>query len=130
MDANESKEKNATEGEKEVKGLFICIYLLKNFIFLALGEEEIAALKSYNLGPYSEKLKQVETGIQTALKNINTLCGIKESDTGLAPPALWDLIADKTAIAQEQPLQVFRSLFHKLRYILRVSWYSFINIEY
>lgn len=72
-----------------------------------MGEEEIAALKSYNLGPYSEKLRQVDTDIQEALKNINTLCGVKESDTGLAPPALWDLVADKHAIAQEQPLQVF-----------------------
>lgn len=58
------------------------------------------------MGPYSEKLKQIETDIQTAIKNINTLCGVKESDTGLAPPALWDLVADRNAITQEQPLQV------------------------
>jgi 26S proteasome regulatory subunit T1 len=32
--------------------------------------------------------------------------GIKESDTGLAPPALWDLAADKQALHSEQPLQV------------------------
>ncbi|VDP71548.1 unnamed protein product [Schistosoma mattheei] len=31
--------------------------------------------------------------------------GLKESDTGLAPPALWDLAADKT---YEHPLQVAR----------------------
>lgn len=72
----------------------------------ALGEEEIAALKSYNMGPYSEKLRQVEKDIEEAMKDINTLCGVKESDTGLAPPALWDLAADKMAMAQEQPLQV------------------------
>ena len=36
------------------------------------------------------------------------LCsGIKESDTGLAPPALWDLAADKQTLQGEQPLQVF-----------------------
>uniref|UniRef100_A0A915P0S4 26S proteasome regulatory subunit 7 n=1 Tax=Meloidogyne floridensis TaxID=298350 RepID=A0A915P0S4_9BILA len=44
MDTNDSKDKTSKEEEKEVK---------------ALGEEEIAALKSYNLGPYSEKLRQV-----------------------------------------------------------------------
>ncbi|CAK5048906.1 unnamed protein product [Meloidogyne enterolobii] len=93
MDTNDSKDKISKEEEKEVK---------------ALGEEEIAALKSYNLGPYSDKLRQVDTDIQEALKNINTLCGVKESDTGLAPPALWDLVADKHAIAHEQPLQVAR----------------------
>ena len=74
----------------------------------ALGEEEIAALKSYNMGPYSEKLRQVEKDIEEAMKNINTLCGVKESDTGLAPPALWDLAADKMAMSHEQPLQVAR----------------------
>lgn len=34
--------------------------------------------------------------------------GIKESDTGLAPSNTWDLVADKQAIQQEQPLQVAR----------------------
>lgn len=37
---------------------------------------------------------------------MNELAGIKESDTGLAPPALWDLAADKQNLANEQPLQV------------------------
>jgi len=29
---------------------------------------------------------------------VNELAGIKESDTGLSPPALWDLAADKQAL--------------------------------
>lgn len=33
---------------------------------------------------------------------------MKESDTGLAPPSLWDLVADKQAMQEEQPLQVAR----------------------
>ena len=36
------------------------------------------------------------------------LLGIKESDTGLANPALWDLQADKQTLTSEQPLQVAR----------------------
>jgi len=32
--------------------------------------------------------------------------GIKESDTGLAPPSQWDLVADKQMMQEEQPLQV------------------------
>ena len=55
-------------------------------------------------------------------KRVNELAGIKvlipnkmhkvkkshfkESDTGLAPPALWDLAADKQSLQSEQPLQV------------------------
>lgn len=40
------------------------------------------------------------------MKRVNELTGIKESDTGLAPPALWDLAADKQTLQNEQPLQV------------------------
>lgn len=36
---------------------------------------------------------------------MNELTGIKESDTGLAAPALWDLAADKQTLQNEQPLQ-------------------------
>ena len=44
------------------------------------------------------------------LKKVNDLCGIKESDTGLAPPSRWDLVADKQAMQEEQPLQVSQSV--------------------
>jgi 26S proteasome regulatory subunit T1 len=76
--------------------------------FQALDEGDIAVLKRYGQGPYSEQLKQLETDIEDCLKRVNELCGVKESDTGLAPPALWDIAADKAAMAQEQPLQVAR----------------------
>ncbi|KAF8353476.1 hypothetical protein PRIPAC_98107 [Pristionchus pacificus] len=39
---------------------------------------------------------------------VNELSGVKEPDTGLAPPALWDIAADKQAMQQEQRLQVAR----------------------
>lgn len=50
----------------------------------------------------------MEDDIQTITKRVNELTGIKESDTGLAPPALWDLAADKQTLQNEQPLQVAR----------------------
>lgn len=34
------------------------------------------------------------------LTEINKLCGIKESDTGLALPSQWDLIADQRLASQ------------------------------
>lgn len=34
--------------------------------------------------------------------------GVKELDTGLAPPNLWDLPADKQRMGEEHPLQVAR----------------------
>ena len=59
-------------------------------------------------GQYTKAIKTVEEDIQSIIKRVNELAGIKESDTGLAPPALWDLAADKQNLANEQPLQVVR----------------------
>lgn len=69
----------------------------------------ILALTHYQgQGQYTKSIKVVEEDIQTIIKRVNELTGIKESDTGLAPPALWDLAADKQTLQNEQPLQVAR----------------------
>lgn len=57
-------------------------------------------------GPYTKVIKNIEEDIQKTVKKVNDLTGIKESDTGLAVPALWDLAADKQTLQNEQPLQV------------------------
>lgn len=74
----------------------------------SLDEGDIALLKTYGQGQYSKALKQVESDIADITKRVNELAGIKESDTGLGPPALWDLAADKQTLQSEQPLQVAR----------------------
>ncbi|KAF4684976.1 26S protease regulatory subunit 7, partial [Perkinsus olseni] len=60
-----------------------------------LDDEDIDILKSYGLGPYTVPCKKVEGDIKALGEKINKLCGIKESDTGLAPPSVWDLADDK-----------------------------------
>ena len=72
----------------------------------ALDEGDIALLKTYGLGPYSTKIKDAEKDIKDLSKKVNDVCGVKESDTGLAAPSRWDLVADKQAQQEEQPLQV------------------------
>ena len=57
-------------------------------------------------GPYATTIKQADDEIQSCIKRVNDLAGIKESDTGLAGPSLWDLAADKQALQSEEPLQV------------------------
>lgn len=47
---------------------------------------------------YYKAIKATEDDIQSILKRVNELTGIKESDTGLAPPAHWDLAADKQTL--------------------------------
>jgi len=73
-----------------------------------LDEDDIALLKSYGGGPYDDPLKKLDDDITGLQKKINTLKGIKESDTGLAPPSQWDLVSDKQMMQGEQPLQVAR----------------------
>jgi len=74
----------------------------------ALREKEIAIIKAYGKGPYHQTLKELDTEIKEKAKRVNEICGIKESDTGLAPPSQWDLVADKQVMQEEQPLQVAR----------------------
>mmetsp|Transcript_30562 Transcript_30562/g.85610 ORF Transcript_30562/g.85610 Transcript_30562/m.85610 type:complete len:446 (+) Transcript_30562:79-1416(+) len=74
----------------------------------ALDEGDIAVMQKYGLGPYATTIKKTEKDIDGILKHINEICGIKESDTGLAPPSMWDLQLDQQAMQQQQPLQVAR----------------------
>lgn len=73
-----------------------------------LDEGDIALLKSYGLGPYSTKIKALEEEIKTQQQTVKELIGIKESDTGLSPPSMWDLVGDKQMMSEEAPLQVAR----------------------
>ncbi|KAG7368590.1 proteasome-activating nucleotidase [Nitzschia inconspicua] len=73
-----------------------------------LDEGDIALLKSYGLGPYSTAIKTLEEEIKTHQQTVKDLIGIKESDTGLSPPSMWDLVGDKQMMSEEAPLQVAR----------------------
>ena len=53
----------------------------------ALTESDIALFKRYGRGPYTNSIKKVEDDIKEFNQKISTLCGIKESDTGLALPS-------------------------------------------
>jgi len=75
---------------------------------VALDEGDIQLLKTYGQGPYANKLKAIELEISAVQKRVNEKMGVKESDTGLAPPNLWDIPADKQRMGEEQPLQVAR----------------------
>ncbi|KAI0262950.1 P-loop containing nucleoside triphosphate hydrolase protein [Gloeopeniophorella convolvens] len=73
-----------------------------------LDESDIQILKTYGQGPYATQLKKTETDIKEVQRRINEKLGIKESDTGLASPNLWDLPADRQRMNEEHPLQVAR----------------------
>lgn len=73
-----------------------------------LSEDDIQVLKTYGAAPYTSRLKGVEKELKELQQKINEKIGVKESDTGLAPPHLWDIAADKQRMQDEQPLQVAR----------------------
>ena len=59
-----------------------------------LTESDIALFKRYGKGPYTEPIKKAEEDIKKFNSQITALCGIKESDTGLALPAQWNIPQD------------------------------------
>jgi hypothetical protein len=69
-----------------------------------LDEGDIALLKSYGLGPYSTSIKVLEEEIKAHQQTVKDLIGIKESDTGLSPPSMWDLVGDKQMMSEEAPV--------------------------
>ena len=73
-----SSKKESTEKKKEN---------LKDDKGQPLSEQDITLIKRYGKGPYTEKIKVVEEDIKNYNTKITALCGIKESDTGLALPA-------------------------------------------
>ena len=66
--------------------------------------------RSQGIGPYNKSLQKVEADNKSLNGKINELVGIKESDTGLAPPSQWDLVSDKQMMQEEQPLQARAAL--------------------
>ena len=108
-----------------------------------LDEGDIALLKSYVLlfpnslqpsnnvlssssyfrvkASYALDIKRAEKGIEETLKRVNEKLGVKESETGLAPPNLWDLPADKRRVQEEQTLQVARCT-KLIQNLLTPSW--------
>jgi 26S proteasome regulatory subunit T1 len=75
---------------------------------LTIVPRDIQVLKTYGAAPYGAALKKLEQQIKEKQTSVNEKIGVKESDTGLAPPHLWDVAADRQRMSEEQPLQVAR----------------------
>ncbi|KAJ2759163.1 26S proteasome regulatory subunit 7, partial [Coemansia nantahalensis] len=75
---------------------------------VVLDEKDIELLKAYGEGPYAKEIKELEKSIRDKQKSITEKIGVKELDTGLAPPSVWDLPADKQRQRDEHALQVAR----------------------
>ena len=74
--------------------------------FAPLDAVDVQILQSYAVGAYSKEIRQAEKDIKALARKITDTVGVKESDTGLAPPSYWDLDHDRQVSQSEQPLQV------------------------
>ncbi|KAI8399320.1 ATPase family associated with various cellular activities (AAA) [Nakaseomyces glabratus] len=81
---------------------------LKDDKSIPLTEGDIQVLKTYGAAPYAAKLKETEKDLKEIEQRIKEKSGIKESDTGLAPSHLWDIMGDRQRLSEEHPLQVAR----------------------
>ena len=81
----EKKDDNKMDEEKQVK---------------ALDTEDINILKRYGMGPYVQKIKNLEDENKQQIEKINKQIGIQESDTGLALPSQWNLANDKQLLGE------------------------------
>ena len=71
-----------------------------------LDEGDIALLKVYGLGPYSDPISRLEEEIEAQKEKVKDMLGVVESDTGILPRSQWDLEGDKQMISEETTLQV------------------------
>ena len=83
IDTKSAQEKKADEADDKKKAP-------KDEKGMPLTEEDIALFTRYGKGPYNDQIKNVENEIEKKKKKITDLIGIKESDTGLAPPVQWN----------------------------------------
>lgn len=77
-----------------------------------LKEQEIGLLLSYSKNFYADQISEIESEINSLYDTVNLKLGVKEVETGLAPPVLWDLQGDKTRLSTDQTLAVAR--LHKI----------------
>ena len=64
-------------------------------------EADIDVFKRYGKGQYSDKIKGIEEEVKTMTKDINKLCGVRESETGLALPSNWVPEQDRQALGED-----------------------------
>jgi len=102
---DEIEEKKITPLTDEYVCICLTVYIPLSKI---LNNRDIQVLKTYGAAPYAAALKKLEQQIKEKQTSVNEKIGVKESDTGLAPPHLWDVAADRQRMAEEQPLQVAR----------------------
>ena len=62
---------------------------------LLIARSDLQVLRTYQAAPYAAQLSKLSGDLDKLLKSVTEKIGVVESDTGLAPPHLWDIAADR-----------------------------------
>jgi len=93
-----------------------CRQIVSNFFFFinVMSNYDCSAHSLWHGSVLENDIKDVRTQINEIIgwcslyflfSSIHRSLGVKESDTGLASPNLWDLAADRQRMGEEHPLQ-------------------------
>ncbi|KRH93426.1 26S proteasome regulatory complex, ATPase RPT1 [Pseudoloma neurophilia] len=69
-------------------------------------EKDAVEILKYGLNYYSEDIKAMEKVTAETFDRINIKLGMKEVETGLAPPSTWDIDGDRQRLESDHTLQV------------------------
>lgn len=90
-----------------IRNLFL-LFLLFMVAKDALGEGEVELLVNYGKGYYADGIQDLEEEIKNVYERVCAKLGLREAETGLAPPMLWNLYSDTQRSKTEKTLQVAR----------------------
>lgn len=71
-------------------------------------QSDLGVVLSYGKSYYTDDIKTLELENNAIFDQINLKLGVKEVETGLAPPSQWNLMADKQKAQMDPTLQVAR----------------------
>jgi 26S proteasome regulatory subunit T1 len=71
-------------------------------------QSDLGVVLSYGKSYYTDDIKTLELENNAIFDQINLKLGVKEVETGLAPPSQWNLMADKQKAQMNPTLQVAR----------------------
>ncbi|KAI5191820.1 26S proteasome regulatory subunit T1 [Nematocida sp. AWRm77] len=73
-----------------------------------LNENEVQLIMNYGKGYYADSIADTEREVKALYERVSSKLGLKEAETGLAPPMLWNLYSDNERAKVEKTLQVAR----------------------
>ncbi|KAI5185602.1 26S proteasome regulatory subunit T1 [Nematocida homosporus] len=74
----------------------------------SLSEHEIQLIMNYGKSFYADGITAIEKEVKGLYERVCAKLGLREAETGLAPPMLWNLYSDNQRSKTEKTLQVAR----------------------